>query len=95
MALMLFATMIATVAVAYYIFNLNEVTAFWMAYVLTRPLGASLGDFMIQTPTNGGLGINMLTVNITFLFAIMSLALFEMYRINQKRVIQSSEDALD
>ena len=77
MALLLFAGMIAIVAITYYGFNLNAVTAFWIAYILTRPLGASLGDFMIQKPDNGGLGINMMTINMAFLAAIMGLAVWE------------------
>jgi uncharacterized membrane-anchored protein len=38
-------------------FGLNEVFAFWMAYVLTRPLGASFADWMAVEPSRGGLGI--------------------------------------
>ena len=82
-ALMLFAGMIATVSVAYYVFKLNAVVAFWFAYVLTRPLGASLGDYMIQSPDDGGLGISMLTVNVAFLSAIMALVAYELVRIRQ------------
>jgi uncharacterized membrane-anchored protein len=37
--------------------GLNEVLAFWMAYVLTRPLGASFADWMAVEPSRGGLGI--------------------------------------
>src|SRR3989454_12464900 len=45
---LLFAGTIAAVAVAHYRFRLNAVAAFWIAYVLTRPLGASLGDYLSQ-----------------------------------------------
>jgi uncharacterized membrane-anchored protein len=38
----------------------NEVLAFWAAYILTRPLGASAGDLLTQTPSNGGLGLSRL-----------------------------------
>src|SRR4051794_40627301 len=44
----IFGGAIALVAVAHYAFRLNAVPAFWLAYVLTRPLGASIGDFMSQ-----------------------------------------------
>jgi uncharacterized membrane-anchored protein len=37
--------------------GLNEVFAFWMAYVLTRPLGASFADWMAVEPSRGGLGL--------------------------------------
>jgi uncharacterized membrane-anchored protein len=53
-ALMLFAGLIGAVAAAFYGFKLNAVTAFWFAIVPTRPLGASLGDFLIQAPAKWG-----------------------------------------
>jgi uncharacterized membrane-anchored protein len=86
-ALLLFTGMIATVAVAYYVFKLNAVVAFWFSYVLTRPLGASLGDYMIQSPADGGLGINMLGVNVAFLTAIMALVGYELVRIRQAALV--------
>ena len=82
-ALLLFSGLIATVVVAHYAFKLNAVTAFWIAYVLTRPLGASLGDFMTQAPADGGLGIDILSVNMAFLAAIVMLVGFELIRIRQ------------
>ena len=53
----LFGTLITLVAVAYQLLNLNSVLAFWIAYILTRPLGASLGDFLSQPQADGGLGL--------------------------------------
>jgi uncharacterized membrane-anchored protein len=44
-----FAALIALVTVAHLGFRMNAVLAFWAAYVLTRPLGASIGDLMSQT----------------------------------------------
>ena len=82
-ALLLFIGLIATVTVAHYVFKLNAVAAFWFAYVLTRPLGASLGDFMIQAPADGGLRIDMMSINIAFLAAIVSLVAYELFRIKQ------------
>src|SRR6266446_5353255 len=53
----LFAAVIAAVAFAHYRFRLNAVLAFWIAYILTRPLGASMGDLLSQPRDNGGLGL--------------------------------------
>lgn len=94
-ALLLFSGLIAAVAVAYYVFKLNAVTAFWFAYVLTRPLGASLGDFMIQAPADGGLGVNMMTVNIAFLTAIVSLVGYELFRMKRALLAQPIEAEMD
>ncbi|MFF1613255.1 hypothetical protein ACFVYA_36280 [Amycolatopsis sp. NPDC058278] len=38
-------------------FGLHPVLGFWFIYVLTRPLGASLGDYLSQPPSQGGLGL--------------------------------------
>lgn len=85
-ALLLFSGMIFTVAIAHYVFKLNAVAAFWLAYVLTRPLGASLGDFLIQAPTDGGLGINGLTVNMVFLVGILALVIHSTTQLKQPAV---------
>lgn len=53
---LIFAAMIGTVTVAYYGFRANAILAFWIAYILTRPLGASFGDLLSQLLSNGGLG---------------------------------------
>jgi uncharacterized membrane-anchored protein len=54
---LLFIGLIAVPAVAYRYLGMNEVLAFWIAYVLTRPLGASFADWMAVEPSRGGLGI--------------------------------------
>ncbi len=51
----LFAILIALPALGYLLFNLNEVVAFWIAYILTRPLGASFADWMGVSHARGGL----------------------------------------
>lgn len=51
--------------------GLNAVLSFWFIYIMTRPLGASLGDLLTQTPVNGGLGLGPTKVTILFLVAIV------------------------
>ena len=48
---------IASISFAYWRPQLNPILAFWIAYLLTRPLGASLGDFLAQPERRGGLGL--------------------------------------
>ena len=43
---LLFAALIVMVILSYYFFKANAVMSFWIAYILTRPLGASLGDYL-------------------------------------------------
>ncbi|MBS1892710.1 MAG: hypothetical protein JST59_15550 [Actinobacteria bacterium] len=56
-SIVLFAALIAIPFVGYRWFGLNEVVAFWSAYVLTRPLGASVADWAAVEPHRGGLGL--------------------------------------
>jgi len=44
----MFGAMIGVVAIAHFRFKLNAILAFWIAYILTRPLGASLGDYWVR-----------------------------------------------
>src|ERR1700754_4554062 len=60
---LIFGALIAAVTVAHYAFGLNAVLTFWIAYILTRPLGASLGDFLSQPVDDGGLGLGTITTS--------------------------------
>ena len=53
--------------------NANEVFTFWAAYILTRPLGASMGDLLSQPAKNGGLGFGTVGTSIIFLSTIALL----------------------
>jgi uncharacterized membrane-anchored protein len=75
-AVLVFSSLIALVMMGYYAFNINETLAFWLAYILTRPLGASLGDWMIQPVKVGGLGINIIIVNTLFFIMITLLVTY-------------------
>lgn len=52
----LFALLFAIPAVGYFFFGLNEIVAFWIAYIITRPLGASFADWIGRSQALGGLG---------------------------------------
>src|SRR3954463_14242254 len=67
----IFGGLIALVAVAHYGLGLNAVLAFWLAYILTRPLGASIGDEMSQNSHKyGGLGLGTSGTSYIFLGCI-------------------------
>ncbi len=72
-SLVVFASLIGAVATGYYCFRMNGTLAFWLAYILTRPLGASTGDLLSQAPLNGGLGFGTVDTSILFLCIILSL----------------------
>src|SRR5438874_1317390 len=73
---LMFAGAIAGVAVAHYRFAFNAVAAFWIAYILTRPLGASLGDYLSQPRSSGGLGLGTTATSFLFLAAILIVVVY-------------------
>ena len=73
----LFGGMIAVVAFAHYVLKVNAVLTFWLAYILTRPLGASIGDFMSQNSHKyGGLGLGTTGTSYIFLGCIFALVAY-------------------
>lgn len=72
----MFAVLIGLVAVGRFGFKLNAVLAFWAVYVLTRPLGASLGDYFSQLPEDGGLGLGTVVTSVLFLSAILGVVIY-------------------
>ena len=84
----IFGTLIALVTIAFWRGGLNAVLAFWTAYVLTRPLGASIGDFLTADHGEGGLALGTNTISLAFLAVILgSVAWFH--------VVERREGALE
>ena len=67
---------IACVFLAWKFLKLDGILAFWVAYILTRPLGASLGDYLSQPKVNGGLGLGTTVTSVIFLIAILAIIVF-------------------
>jgi len=66
---------IAAITIAWQL-GLDAVLSFWIAYILTRPLGASLGDYLSQNQENGGLGLGATVTSAVFITAILAVVLF-------------------
>jgi len=84
---LIFGGLIATVAIVYFgvkslmgaahkHMSANAVWAFWIAYILTRPLGASIGDYLSQDRAEGGLGLGTTLTSGIFLSAIMATVFY-------------------
>jgi uncharacterized membrane-anchored protein len=73
---LMFGGLIAAVAVAHFRFKLDAVLSFWLAYILTRPLGASIGDWMSQPRADGGLGLGTVVTSVLFLGLIVAVVVF-------------------
>jgi len=70
---LVFAGLIALVAVARYTTSLPNTLLFWAAYVLTRPLGATLGDTLTKPPAEGGLGLGRIGSSLVIAVAMVVL----------------------
>ena len=75
LGVIVFGAMIAVVTMAYYL-GADAVLCFWLAYILTRPLGASLGDLLSQSREYGGLGFGSVYTSLGFLTVIVALVAF-------------------
>lgn len=83
-SLVLFALMFVLPGLAYWKLGLNEVTAFWCAYVITRPLGASFADWTGK-PYLGGLGLNDSKVAVVLaLLIVCAVAYLSVSRVDVK-----------
>src|SRR3954467_12701026 len=73
----IFDAVIVLITIGFYAFKLNAVLAFWLAYIMTRPLGASIGDFMSQDSKKyGGLGLGTTGTSYIFLGCILALVIW-------------------
>jgi uncharacterized membrane-anchored protein len=72
----IFGAAIGLISLSFYLFKLNGILAFWLAYILTRPLGASIGDYLSQNASNGGLGLGTVVTSEYFIIAIVCLVTY-------------------
>jgi uncharacterized membrane-anchored protein len=67
---------IASLAVGYFALGLDAVLGFWLAYIFTRPLGASFGDLLSQPKDYGGLGLGTVVTSALFFGVIAVTVLY-------------------
>ena len=72
LGVLVFTVLIAAIVAARWL-GANAVLTFWLAYILTRPLGAALGDLLSQAKTYGGLGLGPMLTSVIFLAVIGGL----------------------
>src|ERR1700761_852359 len=83
----IFAGAIAVIAFCHLALKMNAILSFWLAYILTRPLGASIGDYLASPKAEGGLGLGTTVTSIIFLSTILALVVF--LAISKRDVIRS------
>src|SRR4051795_1154865 len=74
-SILLPAGLILTVLAAWKV-GMGPVLSFWLAYILTRPLGANIGDFLASPRSEGGLGLGTLWTSVIFLGAILATVVY-------------------
>ena len=72
----LFGMIIASLTVGYFFFKLDPILGFWLAYIFTRPLGASFGDLLSQPAEYGGMGLGTIITSAMFLGAIIVIVAY-------------------
>lgn len=86
------AAVIAVTAIAWKL-RMNPVLSFWIIYILTRPLGASIGDFLSQSGTHGGLGLGATMTSVIFLGGILGVVTY--LSITKKDVIEKGKKFME
>jgi uncharacterized membrane-anchored protein len=90
---LLVALIIGAIAVSHLVFRANAVLTFWLAYILTRPLGASLGDGLSQQKADGGLGLGTTWTSLLFLAAILVVVTYLAVTKRDQAVVPEAEAA--
>jgi uncharacterized membrane-anchored protein len=88
---LMFGALIGLVYLAHRAFKLNAILAFWIAYILTRPLGASTGDYLSQDRDAGGLGLGTVITSAIFLLAILGVVIY--LTVTRKDQIEPANDS--
>ena len=84
-SLIIFGAIFILAGVLNHFKTISSVLAFWIAFIVTRPIGASLGDLLIQDPKDGGLGISIVVVNVIFFAVIIASVAYLTVRRSKER----------
>ena len=82
---LVFAGLIALVAAAHFFTKISDSVLFWAAYILTRPLGATLGDTLTKPHEEGGFDLSRITASLV-IAALMVVGVILTYRSSEERV---------
>jgi uncharacterized membrane-anchored protein len=89
---LLFAGLIALVAAAHFFTRLPDYLLFWAAYILTRPLGATLGDTLTKPHFEGGLGLSRITSSLVIAVGMVVIVLLTSLREPGERPSREESD---
>ncbi|MFC0430707.1 hypothetical protein [Kutzneria buriramensis] len=78
-AFLIIAGIMVAIIAAHYLTNINGMVLFWLAFILTRPLGAAGGDSLIKPVDEGGLGWGTLWGSVTLFALLLALVAYQTY----------------
>ena len=73
---LMFGAIIGVITFAWKYLRFNAIAAFWLAYILTRPLGAAIGDYLSRAKVDGGLALGTTVTSMIFLASILAVVVF-------------------
>ena len=88
---LIYTAVIGVIAFAYYVLKMNAILGFWLAYIVTRPVGASFGDLLSQPVADGGLGLGTIVTSVLFLTGIAGVVVY-MTRTHEGEELVTGDD---
>lgn len=86
----LISSLLALVVLAYYFTKISHVVLFWIAFVLTRPFGATFGDLLTKNPDKGGLGYGTKGSSMILFGLLVALVVYETFRKKQPAIMNDT-----
>lgn len=83
-AAIVFAGILAFIALAYFWTNVSRTLLFWLAFILTRPLGATLGDLLTKPYAHGGMNLGRISSSLVIAIFIVVGILFTSFRVHPR-----------
>ncbi len=90
---LIYGGIIGAIAFAYYVLRVNAILAFWFAYIVTRPVGASFGDLLSQPIGNGGLGLGSVVTSILFFAWIAGSVIYMTLSLDGEETLPAEQQA--
>lgn len=87
-----FAAIILIPAIGYFVFGLNEIVAFWFAYIITRPIGASFADWLGKSKAEGGFGVGTGQISLILGVIIVLLVAYHTFASRQASVVNAQKE---
>lgn len=86
---LLLSVLLGIIAALHYLTSLSKIFLFWLAFVLTRPFGATFGDFLTKTHAQGGLDLGTMGASVFFL-AVLAIALWQAVKRHKQALLSES-----